>query len=105
MRIPSTVKIAGRVIQVIVEDHLEDWGHYDHDDGIIKLSRRAADGPEALPTLRHEMVHAALHIGGVAYSESMEEEAVIRCLDGVFWPAWDNVTMEINQECRKNTAK
>jgi hypothetical protein len=44
-----------------------------------------------LSTLRHEMVHAALAIGGVAFSESMEEEAIVRCMDELFFPAWDRV--------------
>ena len=88
MTLPTTIEIGGRIIQILVDDHLVDWGEYDHDAGIIKLSRKAAEGPEAVPTLRHEMVHASMHMGGVAYNEGMEEEAVVRCMDSIFWPAW-----------------
>ena len=37
------------------------------------------------------MVHAALRIGGVAFSEYMEEESVVRCMDDLFFPAWDAI--------------
>ena len=91
VKIPRSVTIGGQVVKIRVCDDCEDWGQYDYDAQTITLSRRAVDGTEFIPTLRHEMTHAALWIGGVAFAEGMEEEAALRCLDAVFWPAWERI--------------
>ena len=96
-KIPRSVSIGGQVVKIRVVDDLEDWGQYDYDAQTISLSGRAVAGKEFVSTLRHEMTHAALWIGGVAFSEGMEEEAVLRCLDSVFWPAWERVRKRLEK--------
>jgi len=48
--------------------------------------------PMVAETLRHEMVHAALAVGGVSFSVEYDEEVIVRCLDSLFFPAWDKLT-------------
>jgi len=87
-----SVLIGGHRVKIKVVENFEDWGEYDHDEKTISVSSRAMKSKAFyLSTLRHEMVHAALAIGGVAFSESMEEEAIVRCMDELFFPAWDRV--------------
>ena len=40
-------------------------------------------------TLRHEILHAALHVSGVSFLERYDEEALVRAMDHIFFPAWD----------------
>ena len=68
---------------------LEEWGSYHHDLGEIWLATRALDKASTLrETLRHEIMHAALNISGVAFMEGFQEEAVVRCFEDIFFPAW-----------------
>ena len=96
-RIPRSVTVGGQVVKIRVVEDLEDWGQYDYDRQTITLSGRCVGSKELIPTLRHEMTHAALWIGGVAFMEGMEEEAVLRCLDAVFWPAWERVRKRLGK--------
>jgi len=91
MKTQSKIKMAGEVIQVLVDHNTDDWGYYDHDRRLIYISQRAIDYDQYAETLRHEMMHAALRIGGVAFNETMEEEALIRCLETIFFPAWNAI--------------
>jgi hypothetical protein len=83
------VSIGGWSIVVEYDPELEEFGQWLFDEKIIRI------GPKAekcfYETLRHEMKHASLSIGGVAYNEGMEEEAIVRCLDNLFWPAWEQL--------------
>lgn len=92
--LPAAVTIAGirtriRVVEEIDEVGTE--GQYRQEIAEILISRAAIKKGEAWATLRHEMQHAALRISGVAWSEGFEEEAVVRCMDTIFWPAWDRL--------------
>lgn len=102
--LPSTVTIAGirtriRIVEEIDEVHTE--GYYRQETAEILITRAAIKSGEAWPTLRHEMQHAALRLSGVAWSEHFEEEAVIRCLDAIFWPAWDRLQKRRNMTPRR----
>jgi len=35
------------------------------------------------------MLHAALDVSGLTYIKTFEEEAIVRCIDNIFHPAWD----------------
>ena len=84
--------IGGHRVKIQIIADLEDWGEYDHDKKTISLARRCLRSKtDFLSTLRHEMIHAALAIGGVAFSDHFEEEAIVRCMDDIFFPAWDRV--------------
>jgi len=94
--IPSYVHIGGRIINVRIDPKLEAWGEYHGDDAEIVLASRTLDKQSTLrETLRHEMLHAALDICGLSYLERYEEEAVVRCIENVFHPAWEKVHQEL----------
>lgn len=95
--LPKTVTIGGQSVKLKVAE-MDDWGSYEHDARTITLSsdclRKRSD---LISTLRHEMVHAALHISGVSFLERYDEEAIVRCFDQIFQPAWDRVTRQLNR--------
>ena len=74
-------------ITIEFDGELETFGHWNIDKQVIMVGPKAE--ADFWGTVRHEMEHAALEIGGVAYCERMEVEAVVRCLDHLFFPAWD----------------
>ena len=75
---------------------LDSYAEYDHDASEIRVRQDIAADPKRLSYyLRHEMVHAALGIAGLTWLEKFEEEAVVRCLDGIFHPAWDAVRAKL----------
>jgi Zn-dependent peptidase ImmA (M78 family) len=46
-------------------------------------------------TLRHEMLHAALHVSGVSFLERYEEETVVRAIENIYFPAWDGIKAKL----------
>ncbi len=46
-------------------------------------------------TLRHEILHAALHVSGVSFLERYDEEALVRAMDHIFFPAWNTVKAKL----------
>ena len=94
MKFPKTVTIAGRRIKLVVEEFKgidsDTFGEYDHDDKLIQINT-GLDDKVALETLRHEMMEAALLISGVGFSERYEQEAVVRCMEEIFFPAWETI--------------
>lgn len=90
------VEIGGWVIEVKVAPGLEDWGNWDEDARTIWIGPLGMRTRKSfVETLRHEMDHAAQTIGGVAYCERFEGEAVTRCRDHLFWPAWDKIAKKL----------
>ena len=51
-----------------------------------------------LTTLRHEVMEASLYLSGLAWAERYEQEAVIRCMEEIFFPAWGVIFKRINFE-------
>lgn len=77
--------------------NMECYGEYHHDKAEIRLSTKAMVKQSDLrETLRHEMMHAAMAISGVAFSERFEEEALVRCFEEIFFPAWDALRIKHN---------
>lgn len=92
MTYPKSVTMAGIRIKVRVVRDMIDWGGYDNDKKEITLSRKCLqDVAQLKTTLRHELTHAALHIGGVSFMEIYDEEPIVRCLDDIFFPCWDRL--------------
>ena len=93
---PKKVSIGGKIIQVTIDSAMESWGEYHADKGEIRLAARCLTNRKALSeTLRHEILHAALDISGLSYIKNFEEEALVRCIDTIFFPAWDTVSKQI----------
>lgn len=87
--LPSCVYIGGQRFKVVCQD-MEDWGHLSFDARTITISKRAASKLQTLrDTLRHEMLHAALHLSGVSFSERYDEESTVRAIENIFFPAWE----------------
>jgi len=94
---PKTVTIGGRIITIRIDPKMESWGEYHSDDAEIVLASRTLCKKSTLrETLRHEMMHAALDIAGLTYLKAFEEEAIVRCLDNLFHPAWEIARNQIN---------
>jgi hypothetical protein len=90
--LPKSVIVGGQRIRLDVSTSLEDWGQYNHDTKAITISHRALERDSTLrTTLRHELMHAALSISGVSYCTGFQEEAVVRCMEEVFFPSWEKL--------------
>ena len=95
-KLPKSVSIGGRLIAIRVDPSLESWGEYHADDKeIVIASRTLAKASSLRETLRHEMLHAALDISGLSYLKNFEEEALVRCIDSIFHPAWEAMRKQL----------
>ena len=92
MRVPKTIRVAGQTVRILKEDLSDDglFGYYSHDRKVIILSKHLKD-QQIMQTLRHELMEASLCISGVGFCETFEQEDVVRCMDEVFFPAWDRL--------------
>lgn len=97
MELPKTVGIAGHRIKLnVVSLSGEDppYGLYFHDKKLIQINKELK-GRMLLETLRHEMMEASLLLSGVGFLESYEQEAVVRCMEEIFFPAWEALLKKI----------
>ena len=101
MKFPKTVTIAGRRIKLVVRAFKgadsDTFGEYFHDDKLIQINT-GLDEKIMLTTLRHEVMEASLYLSGLAWAERYEQEAVIRCMEEIFFPAWGVIFKRINFE-------
>jgi len=92
------VSIAGRRIRLVVKpfkgDDSDTFGEYSHDEKIIQINAGLSD-EVALDTLRHEMMEASLFLSGIAWSERYEQEPIVRCMEEIFFPAWETILKRI----------
>ncbi len=99
MKFPKTVTIAGRRIKLVVRAFKgadsDTFGEYFHEDKLIQINT-GLDDKVALETLRHEVMEAALLLSGVGFSESYEQKAVVRCMEEIFFPAWEVILKRID---------
>ena len=92
MELPKTISIAGHRIKLeVVPLSGEDppYGLYFHDKKLIQINGNIRD-KTLLNTIRHEMMEASLLLSGVGFLETYEQEAVVRCMEEIFFPAWEN---------------
>jgi hypothetical protein len=93
---PKQVVIGGIPIAICIDHDMEHWGEYRSDERKIILSARTLAKASTLrETLRHEMLHAALDISGVAYLKQFDEEVLVRCIDNIFHPAWEKTRKQL----------
>lgn len=90
MPLPKSVLIAGRRIKIKLAELDDCFGQYRHDDRVILINKEI-NGFMLKTTLRHEMLEASLLLSGVGWCENYEQEAVVRCIDEVFFPAWERI--------------
>jgi hypothetical protein len=91
MKLPTSVKIAGQRIKIKVGKLEEAYGQYEHEHRIIWISNTIKDERIIIATLRHEILEASLLISGVGWLEKYDQEAIVRCVDEIFWPAWESI--------------
>ena len=92
----KSVSIAGHRIPIKVKDLDECYGQYVPDSKVIEIDKQTIKDKRVLrETLRHEMIEATLFLSGIAYSETYDQEPIVRALDEIFWPAWDRVSKRL----------
>lgn len=96
MSFPKSVMIAGHRIAIKRQELDDCFGQYRHDDRLILLNKHIR-GKELELTLRHEMVEASLLLSGVGWCDHYEQEAVVRCMDEVFFPAWERTQKRLSK--------
>lgn len=86
------IEIGGQKVHILWAD-IEDWGNYCHDARKIFLrSDMQGNVSDTVTTLRHEVMHAALAISGVGFGLNKDqEEQIVRCMETIFFPAWENL--------------
>lgn len=91
MKLPKTISIAGKRIKlevVLIAGEDPAYGMYFHDKKLIQINQNIK-GNLLLETIRHEMMEASLLLSGVGWLEKYEQEAVVRCMEEIFFPAWE----------------
>ena len=101
--IPDHIIIGGKRIEVIEDPDLVEYGTFDPDGWEIRLGPSAKVNP--LDTLRHEMIHAAFAVAGISHLRRFEEEAVVRCLDNLLFPALEQLRPYEDQGARHPTTE
>lgn len=89
MNLPDHVIIGGKRIEVIEDPDLVEYGTFNPDDWTIRIGPSARCNP--LETLRHEMTHAAFAVAGISHLRRFEEEAIVRCLENLLFPALEQL--------------
>jgi hypothetical protein len=95
--LPKTISIAGHRVKlevVLLSGEDPPYGLYFHDKKLIQINSNVRD-TVLLNTIRHEMMEASLLLSGVGFLETYEQEAVVRCMEEIFFPAWDHFLKKI----------
>lgn len=73
-----------------------DYGRMIFDERKIVINTICLSKAQLLrETLRHEILHAALHVSGVSFLERYDEEALVRAMDHIFFPAWELIRQKL----------
>jgi len=96
-KLPSSVMIGGIRFQIVCQKIDDgDYGRMIFDDRKIIISTIGLAKAQLIrETLRHEILHAALHVSGVSFLERYDEEALVRAIDHIFHPAWESIRAKI----------
>ena len=100
MELPKTVSIAGRRVKLALvpfNGSSPDYGLYLHDKKTIEINN-TLKGKALIHTIRHEMMEASLLLSGVGWLENYDQEAIVRCMEEIFFPAWEAFLKRINQD-------
>ncbi len=96
-KLPASVMIGGIRFAIVCQKIDEgDYGRMIFDERRIVINTICLTKASLLrETLRHEILHAALHVSGVSFLERYDEEALVRAMDHIFFPAWDTVKVKL----------
>jgi hypothetical protein len=93
IKLPKTILVGGRTVKIKVVELEDCYGQFLFDKMMIQIDVKTMQDTETLrETLRHEIVEASLLISGVGWSETYQQESVVRALDNIFFPAWARVS-------------
>ena len=97
--LPKSVNIGGQRFGIVVCELDKDcYGEMRFDAKLIVLNPAALVKRSTLrETLRHEVLRASLHMAGVSFSEKYDEENVVRAIENIFFPAWQNLHKKLEQ--------
>jgi hypothetical protein len=90
MTVPKKVTIGG-IAFAVKRMKMETYGEMDFDARKIHISSDIKDDAMIIDTLKHEMLHATLAVGGHSWAKVYDEECIVRCIENIFFPAWDNL--------------
>jgi hypothetical protein len=96
-KLPASVMIGGIRFAIVCQKIDEgDYGRMIFDERRIVINTICLAKASLLrETLRHEILHAALHVSGVSFLERYDEEALVRAMDHIFFPAWNTVKVKL----------
>ena len=93
--IPKSVVIGGITFRILVK-RMESWGEMHFEEREIHISEKALSSEKLLlDTLMHEMLHASLSVSGISWCDKYEEEAIVRSIENIFFPAFDSIKTKI----------
>jgi len=95
--LPKSVHIGGQRFKIVVCELDKDcYGEMRFDEKKIVINPAALVKRSTLrETLRHEVLHASLHMAGVSFSDKYDEENVVRAIENIFFPCWENLRKKI----------
>ena len=94
MKLPTKVDIAGHSIPIIRVKMVDDtYAQYEHEKRTIFVDINIKDDRTFITSLRHEVLEASLLLSGVGWSEKYDQEPIVRCVDEIFWPAWESLKL------------
>ena len=96
-KLPASIMIGGIRFAIVCQKIDEgDYGRMIFDERRIVINTICLAKASLLrETLRREILHAALHVSGVSFLERYDEEALVRAMDHIFFPAWDTVKVKL----------
>jgi len=100
VQLPKSISIAGQRVKlelVPFNGDSPDFGLYLHDKKTIEINK-SLKSKNLINTIRHEMMEASLLISGVGWLENYDQEAVVRCMEEIFFPAWETFLKKIDHE-------
>lgn len=96
----KSIKVAGHTVKLKADPKLDDYGQCSGDGMVISVGTHAFDAPKDFKeTVRHELAHSALSLSGISYAlpDGMEE-AIVRCLDNILYPALDELEAKLKKQ-------
>lgn len=90
MKLPlRKLTVAGAEVKLTKNPKLEMWGTWDCDNKTITLGKLSlAEPSQIIPTIRHELRHAAIDLSGVSHGMTAKtQEQIVRCMENIADPA------------------
>lgn len=94
------ISLGGQTFRILPTDIGDDYfGRMMFDMKVIQVHPTLKIGTGVFrDTVRHELLHAALAMGGLNHIlKEEQEEAVVRCVENLFFPAWDGAPPHLRE--------